>query len=452
MAKTNHTHERKITKDAYVIDVNMGYGHSRPAHCLTDISGGRVISANDYPGIPEKDKKMWSDSRRAYETISRLKPIPVIGDVAFGAMDRIQKIHSFYPRRDLSRPNLQLLQIYQWLKKGLGEHLIKKLSQDPKPIVTTFFVPAFFAEYNDYPGDIYCITTDADISRTWAPLHPKKSRIKYIASNGRVKERLQLYGVKESQIYLTGFPLPKELVGGYPDEKLRQMLHDRMCNLDPQGIFHNRYRELLKAKFGDEACRVHKIKRPLTLLYMLGGAGAQRQLALDIMKSLKTKIKRHEIRFYLVPGTRNDVAEMFTQEAKAMGLKQELGKWLVIPTFPSRAAYFKGFNKLLMQTDIIWTKPSEMSFYTALGFPIIMSEPIGSQEKFNRVWLRYLGGGMSMENPKATNEWLFDWINSGGLARMAWSGYIEAPTHGTYRIEDLVLGRPSEIHPLPLIV
>jgi hypothetical protein len=51
-----------------------------------------------------------------------------------------------------------------------------------------------------------------------------------------------------------------------------------------------------------------------------------------------------------------------------------------------------------------------------------------------------------------TDEWLFDWINSGGLARQAWNGFLEAPTHGTYRIEDTVLGRPSEIQALPLIV
>ena len=36
--------------------------------------------------------------------------------------------------------------------------------------------------------------------------------------------------------------------------------------------------------------------------------------------------------------------------------------------------------------------------------------------------------------------------------RMAWNGYIEAPTHGTYRIEDLVLGRTLKLETPPLIV
>lgn len=98
------------------------------------------------------------------------------------------------------------------------------------------------------------------------------------------------------------------------------------------------------------------------------------------------------------------------------------------------------------------TKPSELSFYTAIGIPILMAPPIGSQEKFNSLWLQSVGGGVPMGDPRYTNEWLFDWLQSGGLARMAWSGYVEAPTHGAYRIEDVVAGRKSEIHPLPLIV
>ena len=51
---------------AWVVDVNMGYGHSRAAYALRDLSDGEVISANDYPGIPQQDRKWWTDSRKLY--------------------------------------------------------------------------------------------------------------------------------------------------------------------------------------------------------------------------------------------------------------------------------------------------------------------------------------------------------------------------------------------------
>jgi len=35
---------------------------------------------------------------------------------------------------------------------------------------------------------------------------------------------------------------------------------------------------------------------------------------------------------------------------------------------------------------------------------------------------------------------------------MAWNGYMEAPTHGTYRIEDMIFGRSGRIRDLPMIV
>jgi len=43
-------------------------------------------------------------------------------------------------------------------------------------------------------------------------------------------------------------------------------------------------------------------------------------------------------------------------------------------------------------------------------------------------------------------------VESGGLARMAWNGFIEAPTHGAYRIEEIITGLPVELEKLPLIV
>ncbi len=448
---TNHSHNKGYV-GAHVVDVNMGYGHSRAAYALKDLSGGTVLSANDYKGIPDKDRDYWVQSREIYETISRMKPIPVIGSAMFEALDRWQQIAPFYPRRDLSRPNLQLRQIYHMMKGGFGKHFIDTLAKDSKPLVTTFFIPAFMADYFDYPGDIWCVTTDADISRAWAPMNPHKSRIKYLASNGRCVERLKLYGVRPEQIFLTGFPLPKELIGGAQSTVLKDLLTARLCNLDPQGVFHERYARTLKAELGPQRCLQAKAAHPLTLTFTVGGAGAQRQLGISILKSLKPLIARHEIRFNLLAGTRKESALSYRQAVKELGLEAELGEWVLIPEFSSRAAYFEGFNKTLATTDILWTKPSELSFYCALGIAVVMAPPIGSQEEFNRIWLQYVGGGVSMHDARYTDEWLMDWIESGGVARMAWNGYIEAPTHGTYRIEDLVLGRESEVPTLPLIV
>ena len=81
-----------------------------------------------------------------------------------------------------------------------------------------------------------------------------------------------------------------------------------------------------------------------------------------------------------------------------------------------------------------------------------MAPSIGSQEVFNRSWLKMVGGGVTQNDPKFTDEWLFDWVNSGGLARIAWNGYIEAPTHGSYRIESILTGEKLEVEELPLII
>lgn len=449
-----HTKKSRIhpPTHAWVVDVNMGYGHSRAAYALRDLCGDGVLSANAYAGIPERDTRYWQSSRRLYEMVSRLQPVPIIGKTAFHLMDAVQRIPSFYPRRDLSRPNLQVRQIYAAIQRGFGRHLIERLREHPKPLVTTFFATAFMADYFDYPGDIYCVTTDADVSRSWAPLDPKKSRIRYFASNGRVVERLQLYGVPASHIFLTGFPLPKELIGGPDAEITKNTLMSRICNLDPQGIFVERYQHTLLPELGANRCSQKTASHPLTLTYSVGGAGAQKSLGIGILQSLKHRISRGEIRVNLVAGVRPDVARFYQRAVIEAGLQHDLGTKVCVPIFHDRARYFEGFSKILETTDILWTKPSELSFYTGLGIPVITAPPIGSQEEFNRVWLQYVGGGFPQEDVRYASEWLFDWIASGGVARMAWNGYIEAPTHGAYRIEDIVLGRASRLRSLPLIV
>ena len=78
---------KQENKKAWVVAVDMGYGHQRTAYPLKDIAfGGKTINANNYEGIPEKDKKLWQQSRSFYEFVSRFKRIPIIGEFLFYAM------------------------------------------------------------------------------------------------------------------------------------------------------------------------------------------------------------------------------------------------------------------------------------------------------------------------------------------------------------------------------
>ncbi len=429
---------RKDLCGAWVISVNMGYGHQRTAFPLRFLAAdGKVINVNDYEGIPQKDRKIWDSIREGYEFVSNLKKIPLIGDAIFFMMDRFQKILSFYPKRDLSEPNSQLKQTIGTIKSGWGRELIESLKiRNEKlginlPIISTFFTPAYMAEYFGYPGDIFCIVCDADISRTWAPFYPRESKIKYLAPTERVVERLKLYDVKSENIFFTGFPLPQELLDNENLEVLKEDLKLRLLNLDPKKRYFEKYKILIETHLGKLP---EKTDHPLTILFSIGGAGIQKEIALKIVKNLFDEIKSGHLRIILSAGIKEKVKNYFEEKIKNSALKDRLGKNIEIFHCEKIEDYFKEFNQKLRKTDILWTKPSELSFYAALGIPIIVAPPVGSQEEFNKRWLLKSGFGISQENPNYANQWLFDWLEQGYLAEAAMQGFIEGEKLGTFKI------------------
>jgi len=424
--------EEKINNKAWVVAADMGYGHQRTAYPLRGMAfGSEVLNANNYPGIPKKDKNFWRATKSSYEFVSRFRRIPIVGVFLFLFLDRFQKILGYYPKRDLSRANFSGRLIFASIKRGWGMHLIEKLARQPIPLVTTFFTPAFMAEEFHYPGDIYCVICDADISRAWVSLDPKKTRIKYFVPNGWTRDRLRLYGINPEHITLTGYPLPKENIGR-DLEIIKKDLGYRLINLDPRGKYQKLYAPLIKNYLGD----LPKIaSHPLTILFSIGGAGAQKDIALSIITSLQEKIRSRSIRFIVSVGTRSELAAYFNGISK----KLSLGGGLRIIYEKTTKEYFTKFNEALRTTDLLMTKPSELSFYAGLGIPIIIEPPIGSQEDFNRRWLLHTGAGIDQENPKYTDEWLDDLIAAGDFAEMAMQGFIEIEKMGAYNIEKAIL-------------
>lgn len=138
----------------------------------------------------------------------------------------------------------------------------------------------------------------------------------------------------------------------------------------------------------------------------------------------------------LVCGVRKEIRGYFEEAVKANGL--EACPDVKIIGGQGDEEYFDSFNTSLRDTDIIWTKPSEMSFYVGLGIPIIMAPTIGAQETFNRRWLDEIQAGIPQDDPRYAHEWLFDLLDQGRFAEAAWSGFLKARKYGTYKIHELI--------------
>jgi len=437
------------SKKAYVVAVDMGYGHQRAALPLLDIAqGGEIITANEYAGIPQSDKTIWQESRRFYEIVSRFKGFPVLGDFVFSVFDKFQEIQSFYPTHErIDSPSFSLRQMYNlFVKRDWGKHFIQKLNQESLsaggqaiPFVTTFFTPAFMADFWKYKGPIYLVVTDTDISRTWAPLYPQKSKIVYCASTERVADRLERYGVHEKNIALCGFPLPREFTKNRAAKAKKDLIR-RLAVLDPNRRYVEQYKKTVQRYVGRVPER-KKGKYQVHVTFAIGGAGAQGEVAENIMQSVKPLLADGTIQLHFIAGIHAGLATRLRQAGKEFGLSFALDKSLHIHVAPTKQKYFLQFNRIISETDILWTKPSELVFYAGLGIPLLLSNPIGSQEKFNRTWLVDTGAGIDQRDPCYTHQWLPDLLEDGTFAEAAMQGFIEIPRNGAENIKKLVLAR-----------
>lgn len=423
----------ELKNKAWVVSADMGYGHQRAVYPLRDIAEEGIITVGSSEAVSKSEQKLWKRLLNAYEFFSRAKGIPVIGPPFFSMLDSLMRIPSFYPMRNLSSSTFQVNLLESLIEKGLCKGMLEKTATKNLPIVTSFYASAVAADKKGF-NKVYCIICDADINRVWVAKDPWESKIEYFAPCGKAAQRLKAYGVPDERIHLTGFPLPIELLGDENLTTLKKNLAQRLFYLDPKGKFWARHGRNVEYFLGKENC-VFKNDRKLTITYAVGGAGAQKEIGEKIAESLKQELQSGEIRLNLVAGIRKEVNDFFKT------VKDEIdpeGENIRIIYSESLHKYFDLFNSALHETDILWTKPSELSFYAALGIPIIMSPIIGSQEKFNRKWLREIQAAMKQEKPDYTDQWLYDLLNRGTLAESAWDGFLKARKLGTFKIKQVL--------------
>ncbi len=149
------------------------------------------------------------------------------------------------------------------------------------------------------------------------------------------------------------------------------------------------------------------------------------------------------MRLALVAGIRRDVEARFREALRGAGLEPLVGGAVEVLIEDGFPAYYAAFNALLARTDVLWTKPSELTFYGALGLPLVLSRPVGVHERYNRRWARESGAGLKQRDPRFAAEWLGDALADGHLAAAAWAGYMRLPKFGLYRILEAVLAAPE---------
>jgi hypothetical protein len=426
----------------------MGLGHQRAAHALAYLAHGGILVAGS-PAITDEDEaRFWRRLTWTYEALSRARGLPVVGGALFGLLDRLLHIPPFYPLRDRSKPSLNNYLVDHLIRQGLGRGLLERLRSDRLPLISTFYAPTLVADYARY-APVYSVICDADLNRVWVPSNAGGSRIQYLAPCGRVMRRLRQYGVPDERIFITGFPLPRANIGGPGMETLKSDLLARLGRLDPRGRFTSVFGSTVGEMLGGRPQPSAGSPR-VTVTFAVGGAGAQTEIAMMLARSLKPGILDGRFRLVLAAGVNPLVERVFQELVTRMGLGPALGDGVRIVREEGKPGYFDRFDDWMRETDILWTKPSELSFYSGLGIPIVMAPPIGSQESKNMRWLMDKGAALPQYTPRLALEWLSDMMKDGVLAEKAFNGFIKSRRLGVYKIEEVIRTGTMvrETHPL----
>lgn len=423
-----------------VASLDMGYGHLRAAQALADALGTEVVEVDAPPLARSTEAAQWRRARALYEGTTRWAGLPLLGPLLRRALETLTAIEPLHPYRDLSRADRATRMLGRLIDGGMGDGVAAHLKESGRALLATYFSAALSADAHGCER-VFCVVTDADIARAWAPREPAATRITYLTPSRRAFRRLRSYGVPPERIRFTGFPLPPELLGGPELPTARANLAARLVRLDPTGAFREPRAHELERVVGP--LPADQEGRPPLLAYAVGGTGAQADMARKFLPSLREPLEAGRLRLALVAGVREEVAERFHEWLRDAGLEPLLGEALQVLHHPEFVPYYRRFNELLAGTDVLWTKPSEMTFYGGLGIALVLAKPVGVHERKNRRWARERGAALKHRDPRHAAQWIEEWLEEGLLASAAWSGFQLLPAAGTYRILEAVGAAPA---------
>ncbi|MFP4556183.1 MAG: hypothetical protein ACLFNU_04860 [Bacteroidales bacterium] len=394
----------------------MGLGHLRALKPFEELFKRRIHILGQDKYSSQRERFLWRTTLRTYEWFSKAKQIPIIGTAIFSILDKLLEINESNSKSKGNNIAFQVKILGTFINQGACKELkIKCETQSYRTILTSFYAPVHFAAKKLKEQTVFCQICDTDISRVWVPQNPKAENIQYFAPCAEVVERLKAYGVCLSKIHLVGFPLPIELVGGKGQEIAIDNYTKRLSFLQETRKFSS--------------------STPLRITYVIGGAGAMVGLAKRIAKGLKQEILNGSVVLTIVPNPKKRTISRFIAFKKNHFNNSE---GLHILNTHNYEEYFKRFSSIIVSTHLLWTKPSELTFYSSLGIPIIMAPPLGAQEIANREWLIKNNIAIDQANPETCKDWLLDLLESGLLWPMAKNGWVQGRRIAVHEISDIL--------------
>ncbi len=388
----------------------MGYGHLRAACALSERLGVPVRRADRAPLAGPGETRLWTAARAAYERLSRLSQRPLLGPPFRRLLQALTEIPPSAVPRPSRLPRFAVRFLERRIAHGLGAGVCDHLQGSGQTLVTTFYAPAIAADVLTSAA-VFCVVTDSDVHPVWAPTDGVRSRIHYLVPAPETGSRLRSYGVRADRLTTTGFPLPPAL-----EERAGPLLEDRVRRLQGEG------------------------DGPPLLTFAVGGAGAQAARAHQLLKALANPLRDGAVRLALVAGLRPRLARTFRRWADACGVDGTGGALTIVEAETFEVLYER-FNAVLARTDALWTKPSELSFYAALGLPLILDDPVGDHERANARWVLAAEAGVVRPADNDMGPQILAWLGDGTLASCARQGFARLPRGGATAIAETVFNR-----------
>jgi hypothetical protein len=410
-----------------VVAVEMGYGHLRAAYTIANYFSTDVVRMDLPPWASPAEAAIWRGVSKIYNTLSCAGDWPLAGPAAQRILEKITEISHFRGPMEVEPASFLTYCVDRLTRSVFGRRLRALATDTGRPILATYPAAALAARHA--PGArVFCLATDTDLNRAWAPANANWPYIEYLAPVNRVADRLRSFGVSDRHIHLTGFPLADGLIANS-----QTALRRRLYRLNPKSTFHDsRVETFLRNPLPNSS------RGPIAMTVAIGGAGAQVCQVEQMLRSLRKMILNGKLHLTLVAGTRADIAKKFDGMVQSAGLvfHGENGVQILFADKPVQ--YFRRFEECLIDTDLLWTKPSELVFYAALGLPILLAPPVGGQEHANRNWLLSHHAALDAGDPAVLDQRLDHLIAEGELCRIAWNAYSRLERNGLERIREVI--------------